>query len=112
MNRKFRNMEELKDYLAELEARVEKVEGKSLSGNFLKRSFQIWGYYFVAHLIIGTITGAIFAVLYLIFAATILGTFLGGVKINPPPTQEPKQQPTNSLCGGLYQEACMPTKTP
>ena len=102
MNRKFRNMDKLKEYLTTLEGRV---EGKSVSENFLKRSFQILEYYFVISLIIGTITGAIFAVLYLMFSATILVTFLGGVRREPPPTVYPYYNP----CRALVAPACIPT---
>ena len=77
MNRKFRNMDELKEYLVELEARVEKAEKGKFSENFIRRCFQIWGHYFVANLIVGIFMAIIGAIIYAIFAGAIIVAGLG-----------------------------------
>ncbi|NOH00634.1 MAG: hypothetical protein HND47_00990 [Chloroflexi bacterium] len=79
---KFKNMDELMNYLTTLEKqvqildeRVRDVQYKKLpktnliSKNFIKRSFAVWGHFFIANLIITLILGAI----YIGIAIAILG---------------------------------------
>ena len=105
----FKNMNELIEYLSALEDRIRVLEDENqalkiaqskniidgnlaskliyrylpksnlFSSGFLKRAFAVWGHFFVANLIIGTIAG----VLYFCFIWMALSTFLGNT--NPTP---------------------------
>jgi len=91
----FRSQSEMVDYLALLENRITELESQNqnqlsviqelqqrpqprplearlpktnlLNPNFLKRSFAVWGHYFVAQLIIGLIIGAVYLVVFVVF---------------------------------------------
>lgn len=74
MPEKFKNMDELINYLAELETRVQILEERQeytgrklakntlpnsgiINQNFFKRAFTVWGHFITANLIIGIIIG-------------------------------------------------------
>lgn len=101
----FKNMNELVEYLSTLEERIRIVEDENqalkvaqskniidgslvskmisrhlpksdmFSPSFFKRAFAVWGHFFVANLIIGSIAGA----LYFCFVWMLLSTMLGNV---------------------------------
>ncbi len=100
----FKNMNELVEYLATLEDRVQKLEvenqklrsiqptnadgnmlAKAISRSlpksdlfnpaFFKRAFAVWGHFMVANLIIGSIIG----VLYFCFMWVLLSSILGNI---------------------------------
>lgn len=104
----FKNMNELVEYLATLEDRVQKLEGENqklrsiqptnADGNmlakaisralpksdlfnpaFFKRAFAVWGHFMVANLIIGSIAGAI----YFCFVSLLLSSMLGSISSTP-----------------------------
>ena len=84
---KFRDMDELKEYLEKLELRVEELEDYTdipdtniVSNNFLKRAFAIWGHYFVANLIIGAIVGAAVTLMYVILGTALLTTIISNTR--------------------------------
>lgn len=104
MTLQFKNMNELADYLGVLEARIKTLENENrqlqavtspqavdgnmisryvgralpqtnlLSPGFLKRSFAVWGHFFVAHLIISIILGTAYACLMMLMFGSLLGT--------------------------------------
>lgn len=105
----FKNMNELTEYLSLMEKRIQILEAENhnlrmiqsnfsvdenltaklikrqlpktnlLSPGFLKRSFTVWGHFFVANLIIGVF----FGMLYICFMLFVLSAFTGN--INPSP---------------------------
>jgi hypothetical protein len=100
----FKNMNELAEYLGVLEARIKTLENEnkqlavsspqaSVDGNlisryvaralpqtnlvspgFLKRSFAVWGHFFVANLIISIIMGTAYACLMMLMFGSLLGS--------------------------------------
>lgn len=66
------------NYVAYLEQRVRvleaKVSGALVSGGFLKKSFAVWGYAFVANFIISVIVGVLSFIVSLVFGAALWGT--------------------------------------
>ena len=100
----FKNMNELAEYLGVLEARIKTLENENkqlavsspqapvdgnlisryvarvlpqtalLSPGFLKRSFAVWGHFFVANLIITVILGSAYACLMMVMFGSLLGS--------------------------------------
>jgi hypothetical protein len=97
----FRSQSEMVEYLAALEHRLTEMEEQNqqqlrvietlqsrpqpstgprlprtnlLNPSFLKRSFAVWGHYFVAQLLIGLVIAAIYLVIFVAFLAA-RGTF-------------------------------------
>jgi hypothetical protein len=115
----FKNMDELKAYLDQLERRVDAIDQKQapqtnlISRNFLKRAFAVWGHFFVANLIISTVIGTI----YLCLAATMFGAILNSIKLPPlRPTDIPRPiiretaQPENQTINPEPTEASKTTR--
>jgi len=52
---------------------------KLISPNFLKRSFTVWGHFFVANLIIGIIVGVIYACLMMTLFGSLFGSLIHNI---------------------------------
>ena len=106
MAQQFKNMNDLVEYLGTLEERIKTLEAENstlpaiqpkseidgnmiarvvsryipqtglISPSFLKRSFTVWGHFFVANLIIGTIFGIIYACLMMVMFGSIFGNLI------------------------------------
>jgi hypothetical protein len=104
MVQQFKNMNELVEYLGTLEERIKTLEAENnnlraiqpkseidgntiaryvsryipqtnlISPGFLKRAFAVWGHFFVANIIIGTIVGISYACLMMVFFGSLLGS--------------------------------------
>lgn len=104
----FKNMDELTEYLSTLEQRIQTLEAENqnlrmiqsnnyidgslvsklikrhlpqtniLSPGFLKRSFAVWGHFFVANLIIGSIVGVFYLCSMWLFLSSMLGNINTG----------------------------------
>ena len=96
----FKNMNELVDYLCQLELRVNQLETEKrdilpvqapvddnimrkyisrllpqtnlFSPNFFKRAFAVWGHFFVANLMIGIVFGIFYACLMMTLFSSLL----------------------------------------
>ena len=76
--KKFSTMQELSDYMEYLERRIAAQENNGFSKNIFKRSFEIWGHWLLANVLISLVAGIIGAVTY---ACVMVGflAFLGQI---------------------------------
>lgn len=84
---KFKNTEELEQYLEQLERKVDRIYGEEklprsslFSDNFIERSFAVWAHYLVANLVITGIVGALIAIFYVILTAGTISTIIHNFK--------------------------------
>jgi hypothetical protein len=89
----FKNMDELINYLAEVETQLAELKKRTeilkdgqinaskipqlprtniLSKNFLNRAFAIWGHFIIANLIIGTVLGSMYLCITLVIIQNII----------------------------------------